>query len=333
MNSRRKFIGDVSKGAVLTSVALSPTMGFGSTLSQQKEFINKGKEKIRIGIIGAENSHTVNLGRIFNVQKQFPGVEVVYVWGETDEFAKKAAADGKIPNIVKDPKEMLGKIDALIVDHRHAKYHLEPAIPFIKAGIPTFIDKPFCYRVEEGKKFLKLAKDLGTPVSSFSTAALSDDTFDIKKQVEEAGPMNHIVCFGPVDIDSQWGGVFFYGVHLVDTLSAVFGDFNIEKVRVTRKDRHAVADLAFKNGMLATLIFMTQTYAFKYMAETKKGIIELKSRLEREKGKPEIAYVKMVEMFRTGVEPRSHESILYSMAVLEALERSVENEKWEEIKV
>ena len=40
--------------------------------------------------------------------------------------------------MVKDPKEMLGKIDALIVDHRHAKYHLEPAIPFVKAGIPYF---------------------------------------------------------------------------------------------------------------------------------------------------------------------------------------------------
>ncbi len=329
MNSRRKFIGDVSKGALLTSVALTPSMGFASKLSPSKEFINKGKEKIRVGIIGAENSHTVNLGRIFNVNKEFPGVELLYVWGETDEFAKKAAEAGKIPNIVKDPKEMLGKIDALIVDHRHAKYHLEPAIPFIKAGIPTFIDKPFCYRVEEGKEFLKMARDYGTPVSSFSTAALSDDTFDIKKQVEEAGQMNHIVCFGPVDIDSQWGGVFFYGVHLVDTLSTLFGDFNIEKVRVTRNGKKAVADLAFKNGMLATLIFMTQTYAFKYMAETKKGIIELKSTVVKEKGKPEIAYVKMVEMFRTGVEPRTHQSILYSMSVLEALERSVQTEEWE----
>ena len=42
---------------------------------------------------------------------------------------------------------MLGKIDALIVDHRHAKFHLEAATPFVKAGIPTFVDKPFCYRV------------------------------------------------------------------------------------------------------------------------------------------------------------------------------------------
>ena len=58
---------------------------------------------------------------------------------------------------------MLGKIDALIVDHRHAKYHLEAATPFVKAGIPTFIDKPFCYRVEEGRKFLAMAHKLGNP--------------------------------------------------------------------------------------------------------------------------------------------------------------------------
>ena len=330
MNSRRKFIADVSKGAVLTSVALSPSIGFAANLAPAKDFINKDKKLIRVGIIGAENSHTVNLAKMFNVEKAFPGVELQYVWGETEELAKKAAEAGKIANIVKDPKEMLGKIDALIVDHRHAKFHLEPAIPFIKAGIPTFIDKPFCYRVEEGKKFLKMARDLGTPVTSFSTAANNELTFDIKKQVEEAGQINHMVCFGPVDIESQWGGVFFYGVHLIDTLTTIFGD-NIIKVRVTKNGKSAVADLAFKNGMIATLIFMTQTYAFKYMAETKKGILELKSRVEETK--PSIHYVEMVEMFRTGKEPRAHESILYSMAVLEALERSVANEMWEDIKV
>jgi predicted dehydrogenase len=93
---------------------------------------------------------------MFNIDKKFPAAEIKYVWGETDEFARNVAAKGNIPNIAKDPKEMLGKIDALIVDHRHAKYHLEAATPFIKEGIPTFVDKPFCYRAEEGKEFLVL---------------------------------------------------------------------------------------------------------------------------------------------------------------------------------
>ena len=41
----------------------------------------------------------------------------------------------------------------------------------------------------------------------------------------------------------------------------------------------------------------------------------------------------MVDMFRTGIEPRSHDSILHSMAVLEALDKSVRTDKWEKVKV
>jgi predicted dehydrogenase len=70
--------------------------------------------------------------------------------------------------MVKDPADLMGKIDALIVDHHHAKYHLEATAPFIKARIPTFIDKPFCYRVEEGRKFLAQARERSTPVTSYS---------------------------------------------------------------------------------------------------------------------------------------------------------------------
>ena len=151
MENRRTFITKLGKGAILSSAAVRgltalAAPGTAGTVSQKA---------VRIGIIGAENSHTRGYGKLFNLDRKFPGVEVLYVWGETEAFAKDAMERGGIPNMVKDPAEMLGKIDALIVDHRHAKYHLEAALPFVKAGIPAFIDKPFCYRVEEGKKFLE----------------------------------------------------------------------------------------------------------------------------------------------------------------------------------
>ncbi|NOQ97395.1 MAG: hypothetical protein GQ561_04450 [Calditrichae bacterium] len=203
-------------------------------------------KQIRIGIIGAENSHTIGFGRMFNIEKKFPGVEVKYVWGETDEFASNAAAKGEIPNIVKDPKEMLGKIDALIVDHRHAKYHLEAATPFIKEGIPTFIDKPFCYRAAEGKAFLELARKHGAPVTSYSSIAHSNSTLDIKKQIESMGKINQVVRYGPVDMDSKYGGIFFYGVHLLQPLMEMFGE-DIERVRVTRDGQNGSATLVYKN--------------------------------------------------------------------------------------
>ena len=324
MNTRRSFIKTISTGAAISAVPISAS-SFASAMVPDPDSKLK---PIRIGIIGSENSHTVAFGKMFNIDKKFPGVEVTHLWGETDEFARKAAEAGKIPTIVKDQKEMLGKIDALIVDHRHAKFHLEAATPFVKAGIPTFIDKPFCYRVEEGKKFLAMARKIGTPITSFSSIAQSVCTYDMKQQLETMGEINHVVRFGPVDLDSEYGGVFFYGVHILQPLMVMFGE-DIQRVKITRNGKKGSASLVFKSGLYATLIFKNISYGWETFVETKKGLVELKSRVPE--SDPIKMYTDIVEMFRTRIEPRSHQSILTEVAVLEALEKSALNEKWEEV--
>ena len=289
------------------------------------------QKPLRIGIIGGSvSAHTFDYGKLFNTDKKFPGAELLYAWTDTEEFALAAKEKAKIPNIVKDPEEMIGKIDALIINHRHPKYHLEPAIPFIKAKIPTFIDKPFCVKVSEGKDFLQLARSYGTPVSSWSTIAQSDKTSDLKRQVQEMGQINNIVSLGPTDIESPYGGVYFYGVHSVDPLLYIFGD-KVTKVRVTRSSAGTTGSLVFEDGMLATIVFMTLTWEKRLFAETGKGVVELKSDVQETD--PPKYYADMVDMFRTGREPRSHDSILHSMAVLEALDKSVRSDKWEKVKV
>jgi hypothetical protein len=327
MKSRRSFIKTMGKGAAVSTVAFSSTTALASQIFMEPD---QNLKNIRIGIIGAENSHTIGYGKLFNIEKKFPGVEVKYVWGETGEFASNAAAMGNIPNIVKDPKEMLGEIDALIVDQRHAKYHLEAATPFITEGIPTFIDKPFCYRVSEGIEFLQLARKHGTPVTSYSSIAHSNSTFDIKKQVESMGKINQVIGFGPVDMDSEYGGIFFYGVHLLQLLMNIFGE-DIERVRVTRNGQNGSANLVYKSGLFATLVFKNLSYGWETFVETEQGLIELKSRVEE--SDPAINYTDMVEMFRTGKEPRSYQSILNCVSVLEALEKSVASQQWEEVNI
>ncbi len=324
MNTRRSFIKTIGTGAALSTIAFA-TPGIASATIADPE---KKLKPIRVGIIGAENSHSVNFGKMFNIDHKFPGVELTHIWGETDEFARKTAEAGKIPNIVKEQEEMLGKIDALIVDHRHAKYHLEAATPFVKAGIPTFVDKPFCYRVDEGKKFLEMAREVGTPVTSFSSIAQSVCTYDIKEQVKAMGEINHVVRFGPLDLDSPYGGVFFYGVHLLQPLMVMFGE-DIQRVKITRDGKKGSASLVFKSGLYATLIFKNLAYGWETFVETKTGLVELKSRVPETD--PIRIYTDIVEMFRTRVEPRSHQSILTEIAILEALERSATSEKWEEV--
>lgn len=317
MKSRRTFIKTVGSGVAFSAIA--PAI-LANSFSNEKQ--------IRIGIIGAENSHTAGYGKMFNIDKKFPGAEVRYVWGETDEFAKKAMEKGGIPNQVKDPREMMGKIDALIVDHRHPKYHLEAATPFVKAGIPTFVDKPFCYRAAEGKEFLEMAQKVGTPISSYSSIAQSNATFDMKDQVKAMGEIIQVVRTGTVDLNSKYGGVFFYGVHIVQPLLYIFGE-DVENVKICRNGKYGNASLRFSSGLFATLIFKEKAYGWETFIETKKDFVELKPRVKETN--PAKNYVDMVEMFRTGKEPRSHQSILNCVSVLEALEKSAETEKWVDV--
>ena len=108
---------------------------------------------LNIGIVGAENSHTAAIAKVLNVEKRVRGVRVTHVWGETAQYAQAAAAVGQIPHIVRTPEELIGQVDGAVVDHRHGKEHLPAAWPLLEAKIPLFIDKPFCYRRAEGKRF------------------------------------------------------------------------------------------------------------------------------------------------------------------------------------
>jgi len=325
MESRRSFLKKTGKSTLFSTMVLSSSVSFPLGFLSRP---GRRDDQMRIGIIGAENSHTIGYGKLFNIDHKFPGFQVKYVWGETEEFAKNAMGKGAIPNMVSDPMEMMGKIDALIVDHRHAKYHLEAATPFVKAGIPTFIDKPFCYRVSEGKEFLAMARKSGTPVTSYSSIRQSDAAFDIKKQLESLVEFNHVVSLGPADIESKYGGIFFYGVHLVDPILFWFGE-NVSRVRISKNGKNATASLGYDDGKMVTLIFKNISSGWDTFVETKEGVIRLSSNVEE--SDPPKHYVDMVEMFRTGKEPRNHQSILASVAVLEALEKSVISEEWEDV--
>jgi len=133
---------------------------------------------------------------------------------------------------------------------------------------------------------------------------------------------------GTADLDSQYGGVFFYGVHIVQPLMYIFGE-DIERVKITRDGSYGSAGLKFTSGLFATLVFKRKAYGWETFIETSKQLIALKSRVEETN--PARNYIDMAEMFRTGIEPRSYQSILNGVSVLEALEKSAETEKWVEV--
>lgn len=278
---------------------------------------------IRIGIVGAENTHSAAIAKTLNVQRSVPGCRVVALWGETKAFAEKTAKVGKIPRIVRRPADMVGQIDAAIVDHRHAKYHLPAAEAFLAAKLPMFIDKPFCYRLAKGKAFLARARRMRVPVTSFSTVPTSKCFAGFARQVKKSGAAVSATSFGPCDLNSPYGGIFFYGIHQVDVLLSLLGpEVRAVSVSRARPRGDAVAALFWSSGLTASMHCLQERSAgFQVAVATEAGC--LSARLESDPNPYLTGIETFCRMFRTGTQPIDHRRILATVAVLEALEKSV----------
>ena len=277
---------------------------------------------MNIGIIGAENSHTAAIAKVINVEKKIRGAKVSHVWGETRAFATAAATAGQIPHIVQQPEDMIGQIDAAVVDHRHGKFHLPAVSPFLEARIPLFVDKPFCYRKAEGKRFLARASELGVPVCSFSTLPKQASFKALKQQMRSLGEIYSLVASGPCDIRSKWGGVFFYGIHQVDMVLRLLG-YDCKYAQVWRgQGKNHVGQLSYADGRMATLNLIGAGRAAFHIS-----IIGAKGRIDQEITSDSSMYLTgvkdFVRMFRTGKTTETAASMLGPVAVLEAMEKSL----------
>ena len=277
---------------------------------------------LSIGIVGAENSHTAAIAKVCNIDKAV-SARVAMVWGETAAYAKTAAEAGHIPMIVKDWRDMLGKVDGVMMDHRHPDPHFEVAKFYLSHGVPCFVDKPFTYTLAQGKELCALAKKKGVPVTSFSTIPLADDFQDHKKALRDLGKISHFASSGPADLKSKWGGVFFYGIHQVDAVIEALGT-DIDSVELQKHGKEGLGILRYKDGPIVTMncIAPGGSSSFHWSAVGANGIVDWTH------GKDPSPYLKgaktFTRMFKTGKEPIEHRRMLAPVAVLAALQKSLD---------
>ena len=276
---------------------------------------------MRIGIVGSENSHTIHIAKSLNIEKDVPGFEVTHLWGETSELAQKAAQEGQIPNIVNDPPDMIGRIDAVLVDHRHGQHHLPAARPFVEAGIPVFVDKPFCTDLAEGIEFVQFARAKGVPVTSYSVLSLQQSALQFAAEMKNLGRLRALVTAGPVEIESQYGGVFFYAIHQVDLICTLLDAVPLQ-VNTARHGDDGAATITFENGPLAVVNCLKDWWAAGFIATACGDEGAKHSPLPFDEKMYLSGIKRFCEMFTTGKEPVPPQAYLRPVAVLEAMQKS-----------
>ncbi len=186
----------------------------------------------RIGIIGSDNSHAEIFSKLVNLPDEktgayrFPDLKVNIIFGLEEEQTRQVAEAGRIETIAKSPEEFFGKVDAVMVVFRHGDLHLPYAMPFVKAGIPTWIDKPFTIKTEDAAALIREAEQRGALLTGGSTCRYIHDLTALKNSIQNGsriGKIRAAVMNFPATLENEYGGIYFYGAHLAEMAMEAFG--------------------------------------------------------------------------------------------------------------
>jgi len=223
-------------------------------------------EPVRIGIIGTENSHSVAAMDRFNVKRSIAGATVVALCpgeGDTLQHAREIAEQGQVTQVVAEPEALLDLVDAVIIMNRHGGLHAGYARLSLRANLPTFVDKPLTCDIAEAEELVALSRERDVWLQSWSTVwqGTSFQSF-FHSAEKEIGPISAGLCAGPCQLDSEHGGVFFYGIHTVEMMLQGFG-YDVASLHAHREGAHATVTVTMESGKLVTLQLLGEGYCFQ----------------------------------------------------------------------
>ncbi|HHG83585.1 MAG TPA: hypothetical protein ENJ82_02450 [Bacteroidetes bacterium] len=145
-----------------------------------------------------------------------PNANVTHVWCQERTLAQAVADAAHIPHVVDQMEDLIGQVDAILLARDDAQNHLEMALPFLKAGLPIYIDKP----VATDRATLKaLFAAEQYPGQLFSCSAVGYAQEFQLSQADRAAIGN--IKYVDASIMKQWET---YGVHIIDPVLRLIGD-------------------------------------------------------------------------------------------------------------
>lgn len=146
-----------------------------------------------------------------------PGAKVTHICctGDGGFTAEHVAKCSLIPNVVKQPADMIGQVDAVIIATDIGSEHVERARPFVNAGLPVFVDKPLADNAPD----LKIFQDwvaAGKPIMSSSCMRYAKEFLPYRLSTHELGALRFLSITTP----KSWER---YGIHALEGIYPILG--------------------------------------------------------------------------------------------------------------
>lgn len=239
------------------------------------------------------------------------------------------------PVVCDTVEEMVAGIDGVFISDCDGGGgdHLKLATPFLKAGIPTFVDKPFASTLADARAILRLAQKHGTPVYNSSILSVVPAADLFKRRFAEIGDATVGVVKGVGGAFSQenlgrreFGGIedrLAYIIHGVALALNLFGS-DVEYVEAMGTLPLEYLHLHMRSGK-EVMVLNTSVEHFSERCEfwasgfSARGCVH-----SRPIGDFEFIYggqrilQNFKKMLQTGQPPRPYDDILLHIAVIEA---------------
>jgi len=217
---------------------------------------------IKLGMLDFDTSHVVEFAKRLHhkgvAEEQWVDGAVIAVacpgesriMPERIPFYKKQIESLGIP-LVDNPGAMIGKVDGMLIESQQGGVHWERARPFLEAGLPCFIDKPFACSVFDAKKLVALAEEKKVPIFSSSSLRYAPELVQFMANPKH-GKVLGAVAYGPAPLHDLNPGLFHYGIHAVEVLCTLIGP-GCQRVTCTHEQDTDVVTGQWKDGRLATV--------------------------------------------------------------------------------
>lgn len=275
---------------------------------------------LKIGLLGADNFHALAFAKLANFPANLGGsgldVSINAIFGESRQRAEFVSQQANIPLIVENPHEMLNIVDAVMIVTRIGENHLKEAAPFIKKGLPVWIDKPFACSIEIAQDIITMAEKYNVFLAGGSFCKYCPDVLSIKNKLEKIGGVNNI--FGahfnfPAKATDTYGGFHFYAPHTAEILATVFGS-DILSIKADDTNGNAIAIFKYKNFSVS--VNFAQVSDFSCIIYGKSQVIQSKidiSDIYRH------GFEKIVNSIVSQKMPESINSLLWPVKIVNAL--------------
>lgn len=251
----------------------------------------------------------------------FRDVEVVCWWGENADAAARMAAQLGVERVVGSPEEMVGDVDAVMICTYSGDHHAELALPFLEAGVATFVDKPFATRMDDALRMVQAARQHGAVLFSSSPWKWSPAIQRLGESLSRLGAVRSGVLSGPGP-----GGPFFYVTHLVETFQYLFGP-GVGRVFSLVSDGARTITAEFADGRVGFLNALPGAAWFRHaVVYGTNGYLEAEvTDAHRDEGQIRTV-VEFVRAIRSGEPPLPLDYLLEATAVLVAAQLSAERD-------